>query len=799
MTKRKLIEVKVTVATTLAVACWAQPQAVKEASGGLALGSGSRLTAPTQLSPGVSGPRRRALLVGIDDYTAADLTTPHPPPALSVPEDQRTTWPNLYGSVNDAEAMRDILVGRFGFPAAAVRVLKDREATREAVLRAIEEHLIEPAREGDVVVFHFSGHGSQVRNTKSRERDQLDESIVPADSRLGVPDIRDKELRRLFNRALAKKAQPVVILDSCHSGSGVRGLPDGSPARAIPPDLRDVADGADYGPPIEQGGALVLSASQDDEKAGEGIGDDGRIYGVFTLALLKALRAAPVGESSRFVLKRARAWLGAAGGSQRPVLEGLPDRLDEPLFGPSAGPHRGTVVAVDAVAEDGQISLLGGWVNGLATGSELRPLYGQAGAEARLRVTGLDGLRRSWAKVLGVDGVAPEVRSGQLFELVSWVAKQQPLRVWVPVTAAMSDVLRLAEGLEWSARRGEIAWVEDPTKTSPSHVLRWSGDEFELLGPENRAAPLGIRPLTDRVLELLPDGARLFVQFPASAELMERLEIGARARHSAIEPVYEPRRASYVLVGRLKDGAVQYAWIRPGSVSTDQEQMHLPVRSRWLTLPSRPENPAATAWKLRDSILRLYKVYAWNLLQSPPEASAAFPYRLAIADSSGVLVTNRQIFSGREYSLVLRTEDGAEIDSGRLRDRYVYVFAIDSFGASSLLYPRRPLNSEHKFPGVLVKDDRAPGRIDLGKESAFDVVEPFGFDTFFMLTSTEPIDDPGLVFHYEGVRGHEPPRRDALATLLAEISSTKRGVRSLATKFTWSIDRQSHQTLPAKE
>ena len=54
------------------------------------------------------------------------------------------------------------------------------------------------ASKDDVVFVYFAGHGSQVRNSKSDEPDLLDESIVPADSRRGAPDIRDKELRRIF-------------------------------------------------------------------------------------------------------------------------------------------------------------------------------------------------------------------------------------------------------------------------------------------------------------------------------------------------------------------------------------------------------------------------------------------------------------------------------------------------------------------------------------------------------------------------------------------------------------------------
>src|SRR5204863_464530 len=100
--------------------------------------------------------------------------------------------------------MRQMLELVHGFAPHDIVTLTDQAATRAAILRAIETHLIAPAAAGDIVFFFYAGHGSQVRNTRSDEADQLDESIVPADSRRGAPDIRDKELRRLFNRILGR-------------------------------------------------------------------------------------------------------------------------------------------------------------------------------------------------------------------------------------------------------------------------------------------------------------------------------------------------------------------------------------------------------------------------------------------------------------------------------------------------------------------------------------------------------------------------------------------------------------------
>ncbi|HEX8151998.1 MAG TPA: caspase family protein, partial [Thermoanaerobaculia bacterium] len=140
------------------------------------------------------------MLIGIDDYSASQFDAG----AVTVaPRD----WPNLYGAVNDVDAMREMLVARHGFADRDILVLKNHRATRAAILGAIEQHLAT----GDVALFYYAGHGSQVPNSRSTEPDKLDESLVPADSRAGAPDIRDKELRRLFNRILDRGARLTLI------------------------------------------------------------------------------------------------------------------------------------------------------------------------------------------------------------------------------------------------------------------------------------------------------------------------------------------------------------------------------------------------------------------------------------------------------------------------------------------------------------------------------------------------------------------------------------------------------------
>jgi hypothetical protein len=165
--------------------------------------------------------RRLAVVAGIDEY-------PH------LRADQQ-----LRGCVNDAELMAEVLMGTFGFREDAITLLRNAEASRDGILAALER-LVADARPGDVVVVHFSGHGSQMTDREGDEADGLDETIVPADSGRGAwpnRDITDDEIYEVLTRLTAQTPLVTLIFDCCHSGSVTRDLA-AARTRRIEPDLR---------------------------------------------------------------------------------------------------------------------------------------------------------------------------------------------------------------------------------------------------------------------------------------------------------------------------------------------------------------------------------------------------------------------------------------------------------------------------------------------------------------------------------------------------------------------------------
>ena len=83
--------------------------------------------------------------------------------------------------------MAQTLREQFAFADADIELLKDEQATRDAILAAFDR-LVDRTQPGDLVVVHYSGHGSQVVDLEKDEPDGLDETIVPDDSGGGRQD-----------------------------------------------------------------------------------------------------------------------------------------------------------------------------------------------------------------------------------------------------------------------------------------------------------------------------------------------------------------------------------------------------------------------------------------------------------------------------------------------------------------------------------------------------------------------------------------------------------------------------------
>ena len=795
----------------------------------------------TREEPEKPTPKRRALLVGINDYDypvsgrpiVDDLVEQRSAVEQPVePQPSRKMWPGLKGPLNDVAAVGDVLESRYGFESEAIEVLLDSAATREAILRRIDEFLVAPSQPGDSVFFYFAGHGSYVPSSAGGEADKLDETIVPYDSKLGAEDIRDKELRARFNRILDRGAALTVVFDSCHSGSAARGYPVEGQPRGLDPmrvplaELQTMSEeSAEPGPVPAERGALVWSAAEEDRSAYETVDEHGNPHGAFTLAWLRAIRdAGSRAESASYLFKRTRGWLLAEARYQEPSLAGRPEVKQKPLFGESTKKSKGsTVIAVERRLGDGRIELQGGWAQGLGIGSRLRlwdPEQGAERAEPELfEIVEVLGWGRSIARPLTADQpvtravtepTSTPITSGALLKATNWVAPRgQPLRVWIPTTHESEAAERLARGLFDAVKDMGWIWVDDPTEQTPTHVLRWQGEHWQLVDTDTGAWPLGSSPDVEQVLAALAEQAlgALFVHLPAPAALAERFALDAEGQNSIVEPVSEPGLHHYFLAGRWSGRRVEYAWLRAGVVAQPPEGdagvLLLPPRSGWMAWNEAISDggpSVGSAFRQENRLLKLARIHAWHTLRSP--SGDRFPYTLSIrSTATGEAIGGRALVDGTEYGLALVRSPGAEgIPTAQ---RYVYVFTIDSEGNGVLLFPDPYDPQENRLPlspsGEIPFEMASPDEIQLGQR-LFRASAPYGTDSFFLLTSAEPITNPLEVFEFEGVR-RGPPRSAAnpLEQLLLATSSTQRGSKRITTTGRWSLEGSSHEVVSAAE
>jgi|GEM_PF-7016374 len=377
----------------------------------------------------------RALLIGINNYMPSQAR------AHRAGNDQPARWSNLEGAVNDVRAMNRLLGQRFGMSSDDIVTLVDQQATRDAILQAVETELIEHAVPGKRLLFFYSGHGSRIRVPQQNGESLFHETIVPADSWQGAPDIPDKLLRQLFNRVLDAGAELVIILDSCHSGGATRG--DG--VRSLPEATQTIEIPEDYGDLLEKRGGIQILAAQASEYAREWQPDDGsgEHMGAFTHLLIQELMRDPLAPLSQ-VVDRVRGLLQAYGYLQNPMFSAASEYFDAPIF-PSS--ENGTIAeAVPQIMAlertDGDlVRLFGGVDIGLYPGSRVvlpAPSNKAIGASDRtqteqglvLEVIESEGLTHSLARPVNDLEVWPELPGWTVVEYFSG-PPIAPLTVWL--------------------------------------------------------------------------------------------------------------------------------------------------------------------------------------------------------------------------------------------------------------------------------------------------------------------------------------------------------------------------------
>jgi hypothetical protein len=278
--------------------------------------------------------KRKAFLVGLNRYP-----------------DPRN---NLKGCVNDVLLMAKTLREQYGFTGGT-----DIQADRRACyIRNIRRtgRLVMDAAPGDSLVFHYSGHGAQVRTF----RDELSDNSM----RSSAHDLdwdhpfTDDDLAEIC-KEVPKGVLLTVILDCCHSGTGLReflrpDLPIRYKYLSAPVEVRHRSEprienrgidrsmtmtGPDrklparrFGISIAKTNAVLIAGCRSDQLSADAW-IDGDYHGALTYYLWRSLRDAKWKTTYRKLIAGTGAELADHNYDQEPQLEGPSKLLSGVVFG----------------------------------------------------------------------------------------------------------------------------------------------------------------------------------------------------------------------------------------------------------------------------------------------------------------------------------------------------------------------------------------------------------------------------------------------------------------------------------
>jgi len=213
--------------------------------------------------------------------------------ALCIGINYHGTPQELHGCINDAKNVRKFLVHHWGYKAEDIVLLTDDSSnprsipTRVNIIDAMR-WLVKDSHPHDSLFFHYSGHGSQVKDLDGDEIDGRDEVIMPFDYRR-AGHISDDLMHDLMVRPLPIGCRLTAVFDSCHSGS-ILDLPylyhtDGREKRSqVTAKFRE-----DKSTPAD---VISWSGCKDSQTSADTF-EDGTAVGAMSFAFMSALRQNP--------------------------------------------------------------------------------------------------------------------------------------------------------------------------------------------------------------------------------------------------------------------------------------------------------------------------------------------------------------------------------------------------------------------------------------------------------------------------------------------------------------------------
>ncbi len=255
----------------------------------------------------------------------------------------------LRGCINDAHNVHKLVLEELGF--SQTKLVLEEAATTQGILDGLR-WLVDGVKPGDVILFHFSGHGSQVRS--NIEPDGLDEIICPIDINWRDKVIKDDHMKAIFDK-VPNGVNVTVILDCCHSGSGLDQTgslfeqsraqlhqeepisPEGGRFMPMPAEVQDYIEkeGLDLrefktSRDVNRSALLIAGCMPHQTSADAFIA--GEFQGAASYALRSALQSGK--KTYREIAEFMTEYMKRNGFTQRPQLDGHPSLYDQYFLEP---------------------------------------------------------------------------------------------------------------------------------------------------------------------------------------------------------------------------------------------------------------------------------------------------------------------------------------------------------------------------------------------------------------------------------------------------------------------------------
>lgn len=257
-------------------------------------------------------------------------------------------------SLNDIKYIKAALKIN-GFPAKNIDTLKDVNATKAAILKALDV-LAAKAAKGDVVLIHFSMHGQQIRDQRDAGKDEddgLDEALLPYDVKkpqyfpgvyTGENHLRDDDLGPkliAIRNKLGNQGSLLVLIDACHSGTATRAM-EFTSSRGEPVPFYDPENPMEStinlpskdnffdGLADSASNMVVISGSgphQQNFQTEISVGGKKEQVGSLSYGFYKAMSALEKGSDYEVLYQKIKAFIQAQHPAQIPLIEGNTSQL----------------------------------------------------------------------------------------------------------------------------------------------------------------------------------------------------------------------------------------------------------------------------------------------------------------------------------------------------------------------------------------------------------------------------------------------------------------------------------------